>query len=192
MKKPSLLYVFAALFLFAFSAAAQKKQPPAMAPDYFPENWKEFSYPEDQFSIRFPKAPKITDLAGEDGDLTNLYKHAFFIALEVHVTDFKADLEQLGPLKEMLGKARDAALAEIKAMEPKIIRETDVTQNGRQGKFMQIETNDGAVIRFQFFVVKNRLYYMFASVKKGERHGVNWENDFEKVAMGFLNSFKFI
>lgn len=33
---------------------------------------------------------------------------------------------------------------------------------------------------------------MSAEVKKRERHGINYENDFEKVAMDFLDSVKLL
>jgi hypothetical protein len=44
----------------------------------------------------------------------------------------------------------------------------------------------------KIFVVKNKLYLAYAISKKGDRHGFNWENDFEVPAMGFLDSLHLI
>ena len=62
--------------------------------------------------------------------------------------------------------------------------------DGHAGKFMKVETNDGMVVRSKYFAVKNRLYIAYAISKKGDRHGFNWENDFEIPAMAFLDSIR--
>jgi hypothetical protein len=98
------------------------------------------------------------------------------------------DFEKMMPAKELLDKMQAGGLDEIKRYNPRVVKQADVTVGGHQGRFMQVESDSGTVARIKFFFVKNRLYYGYAEVKKGERHGLNFENDFEKVAMGFLDS----
>ncbi|HEY8561317.1 MAG TPA: hypothetical protein VIL74_13150 [Pyrinomonadaceae bacterium] len=191
------LSIFALVFLtfHAGSALAQKqppvqKQPPAMSADYFPERWKEFSYPQDGFKIRFPKEPTITTVAGQKGETTTIYKHASFVPLEIRVTTFPVNLEERISAKTILEEMKKIGFEGTKELAPKIIKETDIAANGKTGKFIHTEASTGEVLRMKFFVSGARVYYMFAGSKKGDKHGVNWENDFEKVAMGFLDSFK--
>lgn len=94
------------------------------------------------------------------------------------------------PVKETLAKLRDDGLVEIKEYNPKVIKESDVIVDGCSAKFMQVETSRGDVTRIKYFVVKNRMYYLFAAVKKGDKHGINFENGFEKPAIAFLDSIK--
>ena len=68
----------------------------------------------------------------------------------------------------------------------------DVFVDGHPAKFLKVETNNGLVMRWKIFAVKNKMYTAYAITKKGVRHGFNWENDFEIPAMGFLDSLHMI
>lgn len=192
------LTIFFALVIFVFaadSAAAQIQPPPPPAPDYFPESWKEFTYESDGVRFRFPSAPSVTvstETMSDQKVTTRKYTRHMFMAMELWVVEYSADynLEEFNPIKETLQNLRGVALDSIKDSNPKVIKESDITVDGHAGKFMHVETNKGEILRFKFFLVKNRMYYAFAAVKKGAKHGSNYENDFEKVAMGFLDSIK--
>jgi hypothetical protein len=193
------IYLTLVMVLFgAASASAQTEPPPPPppAPDYFPERWKEYVYENDGVKVRFPAEPKISSSVTKEpyGEVTTRkYHHQSFVTLDLSVTELPPDvnLETL-PSKELLEKMKDGGLSEVKELNPRIVKESDVTVDGYPAKFMQVETGDGKIVRCKFFVVKNRMYFMSAEVKKGERHGLNYENDFEKVAMGFLDSIKLL
>ena len=42
------------LILFAVTVVRAQSPPPPPAPDYFPENWKEYIYEIDNMRVRFP------------------------------------------------------------------------------------------------------------------------------------------
>ncbi|HEX8370716.1 MAG TPA: hypothetical protein VF604_19380 [Pyrinomonadaceae bacterium] len=194
------LTVFFALIIFVFaahSASAQASSPDDAppAPDYYPEKWKEFTYETDGVKFRFPANPTLmtsTETVSDQKVTTRKYTRRSFIAMELWVVEYSPDsnLEEFKPIKETLQNLRGVALDSIKSSNPKVIKESEITVDGHAGKFMHVETDKGEVLRFKFFLVKNRMYYAFAAVKKGEKHGFNYENDFEKVAMGFLDSIK--
>jgi hypothetical protein len=55
-----------------------------------------------------------------------------------------------------------------------------------------MESKDDTVTRAKIFILKDKVYSAQTSVKKGQHHGFNWENDFEKPAMAFLDSVRLI
>jgi hypothetical protein len=198
MKYLTICLALIALTFTSTPAPAQSAPPPpAPAPDYSPDKWKEFVYESDNVKVRFPAEPKFTTETKDEsfGKMTTrTYHHQSFIALELMVAEYPSNInfeEAMSP-KDLLGQMRDGGLAEVKQLDPKVIKDEDISVDGHAAKFLQVETSNGQVIRAKFFVVKNRLYFMYAEVKKGERHGFNYENDFEKVAMGFLDSVKLL
>gem|GEM_PF-5465257 len=190
--KAAISFLTAFLFLLSAGSAIAQKQPPAMSPDYFPERWEEFTYQDDLFKIHFPKTPQVASIPGKKGETTRIYKHRSFVAFEIRVTTFPATLEGKIPVEALFEEMKKLGLEGIKNYNPKIIAETDITQDGKAGRFIHAETSDGAVLRMKFFLSGARIFYLFAETEKGAKHGINWENDFEKVAMGFLDSFKLL
>jgi hypothetical protein len=186
-----------ALLLAASSSAAQSDPPPPPppSPDYSPRHWKEYVYEQDNIKFRFPVEPKITTANKNEpfGTVTNRrYTRQSFLLMEVSVHEFPAhmDLEKLAPPKELMDEMSDAGLAKVKHLNPRVLKEADVTVDGHPARFMHVETENGRVVRTKAFVVKNRMYFCYVEVRKGERHGSNFENDFEKVAMEFLDSVR--
>ena len=189
--------IFALIFAHsgATSTFAQSAPPPPPSPAYFPESWKEFTYENDNVKIRFPKEPKITAKPeNAAGMKARQYDHESFIRLNLSVVEAPANsnFEEMMPARDFLLKLREGILEEIKQYNPQIIKEADTTVSGHEAKFLHVEGNHGEVLRAKFFVVKNRIYIAMAKVKKGQRHGSNYENDFEKVAMAFLDSVQLV
>jgi hypothetical protein len=187
-----LIAFFGATSSFAQTAAPP---PPPPAPDYFPESWKEFTFENDNVKIRYPKQPTLTTSTDESAGLTvRDYVHASFIRLVLSVNEYHTsrNLEEVLPTKELFLKLREGMLANIARFNPQIIKEYDTSVSGYPAKFIHVEANNGDVVRTKFFVVKNRFYIVITSVKKGSQHGSNYENDFEKVAMAFLDSVRLI
>jgi hypothetical protein len=188
--------IFATAFIFvfaAFAAAQGPPPPPAPAPDYSPNGWKEYTFKDDGVRFRFPVEPKRRDdTLGADVYPTHVYERNSFMRFELTVITRPSNenLEERG--KAGLNAARDGALNNIKNLQPKIIKDEEITVDGHSGKFVQIETNDGRVYRTKCFFVANRMYIATTIVEKGKRHGFNWENDFELPAMAFLDSIHVI
>lgn len=188
------LTLFALLLAAATSANAQSDPPPPPppSPDYSPRSWKEYVYEQDNIKFRFPAEPKVTTTRTDrpSGTVTNRsYRRDSFLVLELLVGEFPAGVDfEKGPVRELLNQMRDVGLKGVREANPKIIKESDVEVDGHPAKFLHVETGDGKTIRAKYFVVKNRMYFCYVEVRKGERHGHNFENDFEAVAMGFLDS----
>ncbi|MCA1620042.1 MAG: hypothetical protein LC795_12165 [Acidobacteria bacterium] len=179
------------------NAQADPPPPPPPVPDYSPQRWKEYVYEQDNVRFRFPVEPKIKTTSTNESFgtvMSRSYRRESFLVLELTVNEYPADIdfEKAMPSKELLEKMRDAGLAEVKDVNPKVIRESDITVDGHAGKFLHVETSNGQSIRLKFFVVKNRMYFSYAEVRKGQKHGTNYENDFEQVAMGFLDSIRLV
>ena len=165
--------------------------PPPPIPDYSPESWKEFTFENDNVKIRYPKQPTLTTVDKDSsGVAIRNYVHASFIRLVLSVNEYPStvNLEAVLPTKDLFLKLREGMLANIARFDPHIIKEYDTSVSGYPAKFMHVEGSNGDVVRTKFFVVKNRFYILMTSVKKGSKHGSNSENDFEKVAMAFLDS----
>jgi hypothetical protein len=197
MRRTHLLPALLVLLLGAASAAAQADAPPPPppSPDYFPEKWKEYAYEAANVKFRFPAEPEVKTSETKEsfGTVTShTYSRRSFLVLSLSVNVYPEaiDLEKAMPAKDLLDKMRDGGLDEVKRFNPRVIKEADVTIDGHPGRFMQVEGDNGTAVRIKFFVVKNRMYFGYAEVKKGQRHGVNHENDFEKVALGFLDSIR--
>jgi len=198
------LTVYLALFALLLGAASASAQsappppPPAPALDYFPDKWKEYVYEKDNVKFRLPAEPKVTS-SSTNADfgtvMTRTYTHNSFIQFMAQVTEFPQfmNFEEGTTVKEMLDEARDEML-NLKQYEPKLIKESDVTVDGHPGRLFHFQSTkgEGTTLRVKIFYVRNRLYFVSTEVKTGEKHGHNFENDFEKVTMAFLDSIKLV
>lgn len=176
--------------LSAVSILAQQGDPPPAVPDYSPDAWKEYTYKQDNIRFRFPAEPKVTESSEDKG---RRYSRKSFIDFSVNVAGAGIDV---GRDKEKQQKYLILiALSLNKTFESsgaKLIKSEDTAVDGHPAKFFVFETKEGILTRAKIFVLKDQVYFAETSVKKGERHGFNWENDFEKPAMAFLDSIHFI
>lgn len=192
MKKTTLLLtlVFLSAILVSAQAEPPPLPPPPPAPDYSPDLWKEYTYKEDGVRFRFPAEPKITELADGKG---RRYGRRSFMNFSLEISEAGIDV---GNNKESQKRYLILiAMTLEKAAEAdgtKIIKNEDTTVDGVPAKLFVLEGKDGFVTRGKVFVIKDKVYSAESIVKKGERHGFNWENDFEKPAMAFLDSVRLI
>lgn len=164
-----------------------------MAPDYDPKAWKEYSFADDNIRFRFPVQPKrVESTTGAEKYPSGSYTRESFMYFDLTVTTFPPGFGAGVSEKAMLDGGVDGLLNGIKAREPKILKQEDVSVDGYAGRFVKVETKDGFVLRLKFFFAEGKLYIAQAISKKGDRHGVNWENDFEIPAMAFLDSLHLI
>ena len=173
------------ILLFPVFVSAQSDPPPP-APDYNPKLWKEYSFAEDDVRFKFPVEPTREDGTSAIGP-SHSYTRKGFLFLQVLVMIGPAD-KNVEAIPDIVKTMRDSGINNIQNLGPKIIKEADLKVDGHLGKFVQLETDTGLVMRMKFFAVKNRVYVIQAIVKKGERHGFNWESDFEVPTMAFLES----
>jgi len=193
MKK---LILFAAFFvLFAVPVLAQKPNTPPLTldviPDYEPEGWKEYSFPADNVHFKFPVEPTVAADPSPGVVSHRVYSHTSFMDFQLLVINAASlNFEDDAPTR--LNEARDGALKDLAELDSKTVKEQDVTVDGHPGRFVRAETTDGILLRIKVFLYKTRMYVALATVKKGQRHGTNWENDFEIPAMGFFDSIHLI
>jgi hypothetical protein len=193
MKLRFSLVLIALLLTASLSALAQAPPPPDMAPDYAPKLWKEYSFADDNVRFRFPAPPeRVVGTTGAAKRPSRTYTRESFMYLDLTVIDFTGDLGKVVDKKALLDGGVKGMLDGIKKLDPKILVEEDVSVDGSPGRFLKIDTKSGLLLRVKFFSVDNKLYIAQAIVKKGERHGTNWEDDFEIPTMAFLDSLHLI
>jgi len=186
-----------AAFIFVLtgfiSVSAQQGDPPPPAPEYSPKIWKEYTFADDSVRFRFPVEPVKEETVTTAAKLpTHKFRNSkgSFLYLRLDVVSAPGDL--VADPKLVLKSMEEGLLASMKDFEVKIIKNEATTVDGNAGKFIQIETNDGRVMRYKIFVAGNKVYTAAVAVAKGKQHGFNWENDFEVPAMGFLDSIHVI
>src|SRR5262249_42769654 len=147
-------------------------------------------------TFKFPVEPKpVETTSGTTAKRpTRVYERKSFMDFSLMVVEGPSDFdaESNGRGTGVMLNIRDTWLEKLKSSDPKIIKDVEIAVDGHPGRFVHVETNDGYVYRTKIFLTKNRLYYAFVVVKKGERHGFNWENDFEMPATAFLDSIHLI
>lgn len=189
MRKTLLLAIFICLSAI-YVSAQQDGPPPPPAPDYSPDAWKEYSFAQDNIRFRFPVEPKVTESSKDHG---RNYERKSFMEFSLDVSDAGIDV---GKDKEKQKKYLILiSLTLDKSFESsgaKLLKSEDTTVDGNPAKFFVFESKDGFLTRAKIFAIKDRVYSAETTVKKGEKHGFNWENDFEKPAMAFLDSIHVI
>jgi hypothetical protein len=184
------LVIVAAL---SFVSAQQPPPPPPLSPDYIPNAWKEYSFTDDNIRFRFPVHPtRVESTMGQEKHPSSSYTRDSFLYFSLIVTSHPAGVGGGVDEKVKIDAGMNRMLGGIKSREPKMLAQQDVSVDGHPCKFLKIETNDGLILRIKFFSAQNRLYIGQVVTRKGARHGVNWENDFEIPAMGFLDSLHLI
>ena len=190
MNKIALLLTFVCLSASLVLAQEAPPPPPPAAPDYSPDSWKEYSFKEENVKFRFPVEPKKTE--STDGKGFRFERRSFMdFSLEVSEAGIDVGTNQDSQKKYLI---LISMTLEESAKEDgtKILKNEDTTVDGHPEKFFIMETKDGYLTRAKIFVLRDKIYSAESSVKKGARHGFNWENDFEKPAMAFLDSVRLI
>src|SRR3954453_4561931 len=146
MKTTLLLASFVCLFvcLASISAAAQKPAPPA-AVDSTPDQWKEYSYSEDNVGFRLPAAPEITKVAKDN---RHRYEYKSAVNFELTVSDAGIDVGKDRGIQQRYLFLMSLSLdEELKTSGDKLIKREDTKVDGNPALFIQIESKDGLVTR---------------------------------------------
>lgn len=163
--------------------------PPPPADDYFPKRWKEFVSQEAGFRVLLPGTPQKFETT--PGDLiVRLFSYRGVISHEVLYVEYPSSVEDSSKLKKLLDSLCDSAMSNVAQSNPRIIKETDFSLDGNPGRFFQIELTGEIVVRVKCILVKNRVYKLIATSRKAQPNVMGSENDYEEIAMAFLDSFQ--
>jgi hypothetical protein len=177
---------------YALTPAVTKAQapppPPAPANDYFPKTWNEYSSKTGKFRIRFPKQPQESVSMQGDFEVSSL-RYKGLIDYSASSVDYKTPIDDPQKVKALLQGVKTGALDSLKDRGLTVIAEREVTVDGHSGIFVHIEIQGKEVLRVEWVVSGSRLYTVITSSRKGSPVELEGQDDFEKVAMGFINSF---
>jgi hypothetical protein len=160
--------------------------PPPPARDYFPNTWDEYSF-AGQFRIKFPQKPSESTSAQEDFQVHS-FEYKGLIVYRVSYVDYGVSIDDPKKVKEMLQSVRSAALNSVRD-KARIIAERDINVDGYPGVFLHVEIEGNEVIRMQWVYAGPRLYTISTTSRKGSPRELEGKDDFEKIAMGFIDSF---
>jgi hypothetical protein len=184
----STLLIFACYVVPPTKGHTQEKlPPPPMAKDYFPDKWDEFTSEHGGFRIRFPGKPK--DEISSVG--VHFLSYSGLLEYRVSYVDEPDITGEPNSVKQYLEESRLVSAEITKISGERIIKEEAVTVDGHPGYFLHVESAKGW-IRSQEIVVGKRVYTIIVEGRKGRANEVEGAGDFEKVAVGFINSFKVI
>jgi hypothetical protein len=174
----------------ALSPTVTKAQapPPPPAKDYFPNTWDEYSSKTGKFRIRFPKQPQESVKMQDEFEVSVL-EYKGLIIYSASSVDYKTPIDDPQQVKSMLQSIKAAALGSLKDRGLTVIAEREVTVDGHSGIFVHMEILGKEVFRVQWVAAGSRLYTVITSSRKGMAEEMEGKDDFEKVAMGFINSF---
>jgi len=192
MKKT--LLVLACALVFSSPVLAQI-DPPKAVDDYFPDKWQTYEFKDDKFTIRLPGKPKETPGTRANGGVTikeNSIEYRGVVRFFIISAEYSFDFEKQGKAQDALEGAKQNGLLQIKDLEPRIIKEENFTLEGHPAKFLHVETNTGEVLRTKIIIVNTHAYIVIAESGKTAKGVMGSENDYEKIAVAFLDSFHLI
>jgi hypothetical protein len=188
MRTQSLNLLLSILFIAPFCmpapAVTKAQGPPPPARDYPPDKWDEYTSEQGRFRIRFPGKP--TEEFSPVG--VHFLSYSGLLDYRVSYVDESELTDDDSSAKRYLQETKSATLELTKISGERIVSERDVTVDGHPGYFAHVESATGW-IRSEEIVVGKRVYTI---IVEGRKDGLAGKNDFERVALGFINSFKLI
>ena len=188
-----LILIVSTSFVFV---KAQDDDPPPPLKDYFPERWEDYFSPLGLYTIRFPNKPTESqqDIETKWGKIIEgvvEYGREAFVLYKVRFREYpKAfSVEERTKLYdeeyEKLLNAPERKAVSVSNEEKRIA--------GLPARMFVVEYDEKKLLR-EIYVIRDTKHY-FISVETFSRHSSNVmgaENGYEKIAMNFLNSFRFI
>jgi hypothetical protein len=167
--------------------------PPPPSREYFPERWENFASDSGRFRARFPGKVKESAEANPNGaPETHSVSHKGILEYAISYVDLPNPIADTAERRQILKNLKDAALNQVRAANPQVIKESEADVKGHPGYFIHLEIGDREVVRLKWVLVGNRLYSIVAGGRKGSPNEMEGKDDFEKMAMGFINSFDLV
>jgi len=165
--------------------------PPPPARDYFPDKWDEYHSQTGKFRIRFPGEPQER-VKTQDGIDEHYMEYKGLLLYRLSYVDYETRIDDPQKRRDILKGMKATALRFIKVNNHRLVSERDVTVDGYQGLFVQFEVQGKEVIRLQWLVVGSRVFTISTLGRKGSPLDLEGNDDYEKVALGFINSFHLV
>lgn len=196
-KSPALLLPVLLVLAFYGKAgiavyAQEPPPPPPPARDYFPDKWDEYVSQQGRFRVRFPGKPKesITTEETPAGKLDTLtVEYKGLLQYSVTFMNYEKLLDDRLTTQQLLEGSKNAVLNNLPAKTTRIVTERTVTVDGHPGYFLHVEHEGKSVMRAQWIMVGKKVYVLIVEGRKGSSNVYKGENDYEEIAMGFINSF---
>jgi hypothetical protein len=178
----------------AQTAQTAPPPPPPPSREYFPKTWKSFPGKDGKFSVKFPEPPTESSKSQETARGT-VQGHALefkggIVVLSVIYTDFPSLPTERKEQAELLERFQGNLLKSYQSVNPKVIRQEEISIEGNPGRHLHLELNGRFVVRVRVFLVGNRVYQLVVQTRKGSPRELEGSDDFEKIATGFFESFQ--
>lgn len=186
LKKFAIFGVLVAQALTLLSNVNAQTRSPSSQPlarDYFPHKWNEHTSLQGKFHIRFPGTPEEF-ISSTDG---NVLEYTGLLKFWISYTD---DTDPI-PAIDLLQARKSSNLAIAQAAKERVVKENPILVGGHPGYFLHVDNAEG-FIRVQEFLVGKRLYTIVVEGRKARPEEPEGKNDFEGLAMGFINSFRLL
>jgi hypothetical protein len=171
----------------AVAQAQEPLPPPPPAKDYFPDKWDEYTSEQGRFRISFPGKPK----AESSPVGVEFLSYSGVLEYRVSYVDEPDLTDDPNSVKRYLEETKAASQLIANIGNERIIKEKAVTIDGHPGYFLHVESTK-AWVRTVEIVGGKRVYTIVVEGRKGRPNELEGKDDFEKLAMGFINSFKLI
>jgi hypothetical protein len=183
----SILLISPSSIMAPLRVSAQETPRSSSSREHSPNKWNEYTSERGRFRIRFPGKPK------EESSPVDVHFLSYSGLLEFRVsyTDEPELSGNLDSANKYLEEMKVATEAIAKVSNERIVSQKKVTIDGYPGYFTYVQTAKGWVRDLQL-VVGNRVYTIVVEGRKGQANEAAEKNDFERVAMAFINSFKVI
>jgi hypothetical protein len=168
----------------AAPAPSSSQRPSSPPRDYLPNKWDEYTSEQGRFRIRFPGKP-TEELSPVD---VHFLSYSGLLDYRVSYVDESELNDDLSSAKRYLQETKSATLELTRISGERIVRERSVTVDGHPGYFSHVESATGWICS-QEIVVGKRVYTI---IVEGRKNVLAGNHRVEKVALGFINSFKLI
>ena len=185
---PSLFSKILFLLLLIPVVVRAQAPPPPPAPDYSPNLWKEFTFVDGGFRVRFPGTPKEeTETKSEDIVLHSLsYGTDQFIFYSVSYRDLRDEKQA----NEYLNSVRDTRLEGTEG-KLKLLSENKTTRDGQPALLTKPALSPERRMR-ELDVIRGRRHYNLLVITFSNHSGPAAEDAYGAIANSFLDSFHLI
>jgi hypothetical protein len=188
-----ILILFTLFQSVTFAAPICQGPPPPPSREYFPQGWEEYTSESGRFRARFPgKVIESINASSTGWPESHALKYKGILEYVISYGDLSNPIKDMAECRQILRNLRGATLNEVRAANPQVIKEGEADVKGHPGYFIHIEIGGREVVRLKWVLVGNRLYCILAGGRKGSPNEIEGKDDFEKMAMGFINSFDLI